>query len=433
MQEADRDAGSPPRDSRTQLANRDAFYQDMAPVISGSAPEELDLAMLVVDVDGVDFALQTFGPFHRDALVSDVAARLQAATADQATPYHIMQGRFALVRYGVDYVQATDEARAVVAAFQQAFQVNGAPYRLDVQAGISHFPHHADTLSEWVRTGVFAAHQARINRSGFAIYDRQWDQRERERFRLMVDLNDALDSRGQIQLAYQPKIDLETGRCTGIEALCRWHHPEKGLVPPGHFLPFVEQSDLLMPLTETTVSEGLYSLARWQQRGFTGNLALNLSPTLFRHADLKERLQAHFHYADVDPAHVHFEVTETGIMEEPNKGIHTLSEIRSWGCPVSVDDFGTGHSSLAYLADLPVDALKIDKHFVQGLDQPWGEAIVGAAVTLAQKLGLRTIAEGIETEEQLNKCRELGCDTGQGFYTARPMFIDNFEQWAGLD
>jgi predicted signal transduction protein with EAL and GGDEF domain len=432
MPETDREAGDTPRDSRTQLANRDAFYRDMSPLIRGTAPEELDMAMLVVDVDGVDFALQTFGPFHRDTLVGDVAARLKAATAGHAIPYHIMQGRFALVRHGINYLQATEEARAVVAAFQEAFEVNGAPYRLAVQTGISHFPNHADTLSEWVRTAVFAAHQARVNRSGYAVYDRQWDQRERERFRLMVDLGGALASQQQIQLAYQPKIDLRSGECTGAEALCRWQHPQQGLVPPGHFLPFVEQSDLLLPLTEATVAEGLGSLSRWRQCGFDGDLALNLSPSLFRHPDLKERLLAHFHYQNVDPANVDFEVTETGIMEEPNKGIHTLSEIRNWGCPISVDDFGTGHSSLAYLADLPVDALKIDKHFVQGLAQPWGEAIVGAAVTLAQKLGLHTIAEGIETKEQLQKCRELGCDIGQGFYTARPMFRADFEQWLGL-
>ncbi|HKJ88094.1 MAG TPA: EAL domain-containing protein, partial [Gammaproteobacteria bacterium] len=270
-------------------------------------------------------------------------------------------------------------------------------------------------------------------RSGYAIFDGTWDQQERERFRLMVDLGEALHAGGQIQVAYQPKLELGTGRCTGVEALCRWNHPEEGFIPPGHFLPFVEHTSLLLPLTEAVVANSLADLASWQDRGFDGDLAINLSPTLFRDPDFKERLLDQFRYANLDPGQVHFEVTETGIMEEPNQGIHTLSEIRGWGCKVAVDDFGTGHSSLAYLADLPVDSLKIDKHFVQGLAHPWGEAIVGASVTLARKLGLDTIAEGIEEEGQLRKCRELGCDCGQGFYLGRPMFRKDFEHWLGLE
>jgi len=421
------------RDSRTCLANRDSFYRDVTPLLEQASSEDLSLVLLVVDIDGVDFALRTFGPFDRDALVRDVANHLREATSAKTTPYHIMQGRFALVLTEVSYRQATREARAVVETLSDSFQVCGSPYRLDVHVGIGHFPNHADTLNELVRTAVFATHQARVNRSGYAIFDREWDQQERERFGLMVDLGQALDAGNQLQLAYQPKVDLRSGQCTGVEALCRWNHPDKGYIPPAHFLPYVEQSSLIMPLTEAVLAEGLAKVASWQDRGFDGDLAVNLSPVLFRDPDLKERLREHFRFSNLDPGKVQFEVTEGGIMEEPNQGIHTLSQIRNWGCQVAVDDFGTGHSSLAYLADLPVDSLKIDKHFVHGLTQPWGEAIVGASVTLAHKLGLGTIAEGIEEKDQLQKCRELGCDHAQGFYTGRPMFARDFEQWLGLD
>ena len=189
------------RDSRTHLANRDTFYRDMGPLLSDHDPDELDLVLLVLDVDGIDFALQTFGPFHRDTLVRDVAERLGEGASGKATPYHIMQGRFALVLSGVSYRQATRTARSVVEAFRQSFQVNGAPYRLEVQVGLSHYPNHADSLSEWVRTAVFATHQARVKRCGYAVYDQDWDRRERERFRLMVDLGEALDAGGQMRLA----------------------------------------------------------------------------------------------------------------------------------------------------------------------------------------------------------------------------------------
>jgi EAL domain-containing protein (putative c-di-GMP-specific phosphodiesterase class I) len=405
----------------------------VAPLLERSCQTDLSLVLLVVDVDGIDFALRTFGPFDRDALIRDIGQHLQEATSGNATPYHIMQGRFALVMTDVSYRRATQEARAVVETLNESFEVCGSPYRLDAHVGIGHYPNHATTVNELVRTAVFATHQARVNRSGYAIFDQEWDRREQERFGLMVDLGQALDTRDQLQLAFQPKLDLRSGHCKGVEALCRWNHPRKGFIPPGHFLPYVEQSNLIMPLTEAVMAEGLAKLAGWHDRGFEGDLAINLSPVLFRDPDLKERLREHFRFSNLDPAKVQFEVTESGIMEEPNQSIHTLTQIRTWGCQVAVDDFGTGHSSLAYLADLPVDSLKIDKHFVQGLAQPWGEAIVGASVTLAQKLGLGTIAEGIEEKEQLQKCRELGCDQAQGFYTGRPMFARDFEQWLGLD
>lgn len=188
-------------------------------------------------------------------------------------------------------------------------------------------------------------------------------------------------------------------------------------------------SSFMMPLTEATLGEGLNDLAVWRDQGFEGKLAINLSPTLFRQADLIERLLEQFRYFNMSPSCVDLEVTESGIMEQPNKAVNMLTAIRDQGCRVSVDDFGTGHSSLAYLADLPIDTIKIDKYFVQNLYRPWGEAIVGAAATLADKLGLTTVAEGIEEESQYRKRRELGITQGQGFYIGHPMFKHDFHEW----
>jgi EAL domain-containing protein (putative c-di-GMP-specific phosphodiesterase class I) len=156
---------------------------------------------------------------------------------------------------------------------------------------------------------------------------------------------------------------------------------------------------------------------------------MKLSPVLFREPDFLERLLEHTRFFDTGLEQVHFEVTETGIMDQPNRASNTLNQIRERGSRVAVDDFGTGHSSLAYLADLPVDEIKIDKLFVQNIDRPWGEAIVGAAAALAGKLGMTTVAEGIETREQYDSCRDLGVTVGQGFLMARPMFHQQFQQW----
>jgi len=303
---------------------------------------------------------------------------------------------------------------------------------MDAHVGISNYPNHADSISELVRTSVFACHQARKLHTDIATFDSELDEQERHRFRLMLDLERALQNNGEVQLAYQPQVHLSSGECVGAEGLCRWHHPMLGMIPPMHFLPFVEQTSLMMPFTEATLSAGLGELAIWQKQGFEGSVAINLSPALFRRPDLLDRLLDHFRFSNVSLESVHFEVTETGIIEQPNRAINTLTELRNRGSRISVDDFGTGHSSLAYLADLPINTIKIDKHFIQNLSKPWGEAIVGAATTLGQKLGLTTVAEGIETESDYQRCRELGVNIGQGYYIGRPMPREDFQRWLGF-
>jgi len=421
------------KDTRSLLPDRDSFYHDVAPMLGekrGEADGACDsLVLLVIDVEGLDFVLRTFGPAERDSVVRQLSERMQEIAVPRVESYHITQARFAMVLPECSYRQATRQAEALVRILDGPFDVSGVDYQLRAHVGISHYPNHARSLAELVRTGVFACYRARADGKTYGTFDRDVDNEERERFRLMLDLGHALEDRDQIRLAYQPQIDFETGRCVGVEGLCRWHHPRLGLVPPGRFLPFVEQTYLMMPLTEVTIDLGLADLTAWRAAGFEGTLAVNLSPSLFRHPELLHRLVDYFRFSETPPETVHFEVTESGIIDEPNRAINTLGEIRRLGSSVAVDDFGTGQSSLAYLADLPIDIIKIDKYFVQNLAKPWGEAIVHAAATLGNKLGLTTVAEGIEDEAAYLKCRELGVTLGQGFYLGPPMFNAELRSW----
>jgi len=413
-------------DSRTRLPDIDSFYQDVQPVIDAG---DLPLVLLVADIEGLDFILRTFGPLERDKVMRELGERVQAAVSDDAAIYSINQYRFAVVLPENHYGQSVKQAQALASGFQQPFSISGIRYHLQWYVGISHYPNHGRTLGELVRTGVFACYQAKQSENRIATFDQSMDEEERRRFRLILDLEKALENDEEIQLAYQPQIELSSGQCVGAEGLCRWRHPVAGLIPPGHFLPFVEQSPLMMPLTEATLGSGLRDKTAWRALDFDGHIALNLSPTVFRRTDMLERLQEHFRFSNLSMADVHFEVTETGIMDQPNRAINTLSEMRNQGCKIAIDDFGTGHSSLAYLGDLPIDIIKIDKHFVQNLDKPWGRAIVSAAVTLAEKLGLETVAEGIETELHYEQCRDLGVRVGQGFYMAKPLLREEFNAW----
>jgi EAL domain-containing protein (putative c-di-GMP-specific phosphodiesterase class I) len=177
----------------------------------------------------------------------------------------------------------------------------------------------------------------------------------------------------------------------------------------------------MLPLTEATLGIGMQTLKHLASKGFTGSVAVNLSTSLFRNPDLLEKVEDIMRYHNINPERLHLEITETGIMEHPNRASNVLQEFRNWGCKISVDDFGTGHSSLAYLADLPIDIIKIDKHFIQNLSRPGNEAIVSATAMLAGKLGLASVAEGIEEKAQFDKCRELGVTYGQGYYIAHPL------------
>lgn len=418
------------RDSRTLLPDRDSFYRDIQPLLGDAGTQAL--VLLVIDIEGVDFILRTFGPRERDHLIGEVGQRIQQALTRDTTPYHITQERFALVLSEGTYRHATRCAQSLVDALRQPFDITGIAYYLDAHVGISHYPNHGDTINELVRTSVFACHQARESRTDYATFDRSLDEQERHRFRLMLDLERALQNGREIRLAYQPVVELNSGRCVGVEGLCRWHHPRFGDMSPAHFLPFVEQTALMMPLTEATLGLGMNDLAAWSARGFDGDLTINLSPALFRRSDLLDRLLEHFRFHNTAVERLGLEITETGIMEQPNRAINTLGEIRDRGCRIAVDDFGTGHSSLAYLADLPIDVIKIDMYFVQNLERPWGEAIVSAAATLGHKLGLTTVAEGIEQQAQYHKCRELSVTLGQGYYIGHPMFREELDQWLNM-
>lgn len=412
-------------DSASRLPASKDFYQVVQYLLSREQP----LALLTLEIEEPDFVLRTFGPRKRNEVIDEAGRRIKRTAGEHNLAFHISQGRFSLTLINKSWDQTVAMATSLCDTFKQPFDIDGVSYQMVARIGISHYPRHAADVDELVRTSYFACHLARAGRQEIATYDQQLDVRERERFSLMVDLEKALLLHSGIEMVYQPVVELENGQCTGMEGLCRWRHAELGNIMPADFLPYVEQTSLMLPLTEATLSIGLEQHAKWQEGGFSGALAINLSPSVFKHPDLLQRLREHIRFAKVDPASVHFEITETGIMEEPEKSFEVLQAIREWGCRIALDDFGIGHSSLAYLADLPIDIIKIDKHFVQNVSESWGEAIVEASVVLARKLGLTTVAEGIETEEQYEKCRDLGVDLGQGFHFGRPMGRNEFGKW----
>ncbi len=414
------------KDSRTDLPDRDSFYEDADRFFADGATTATPLVLLCIDVGGVDLILRTFGPFDRDALLREIGRRIREAVPETTDLYHITQARFALPLRRLSYRQARQTAKRIIEALSEPFYVRSIPHHVRPYIGIGCAPNHAGDISELVRASVAACEQARGNpRLDYAIFDPDRDAHERARFHLMADLGRAMEEGDQLHMAYQPHIDLRTGCCVGAEVLCRWNHPTRGWIPPATFVPFVEHTTLMMPFTELTLAKGLADLPDVCD----GFLAVNLSPVLFRNPSLRDRVMDKLRFFNVPGHRLCLEVTETGIVDEPARAVETLEGLRARNIAIAVDDFGTGHSSLADLANLPVDRIKIDRYFVQNLDKRWAEAIVGASATLAATLGMTTVAEGIEDAAQLRRCRELGVDIGQGFYLARPMFKSDFKAW----
>ena len=296
--------------------------------------------------------------------------------------------------------------------------------RIDVGAsiGVSLFPDHGDSPSELLRASDIAMYAAKANGGGeHSLYEQGAHIDDRTRLALVGGFTDALDS-GEIEVHYQPRFDVLSGRLTGVEALVRWRHPQLGLLPPGAFLPGIERSALIFTLTEHVLSTALHDTARWLVSRPDLSVAVNLSTRLLHSADLPTTVRDALARAGVPPQRLELEVTETMIMAHPGRALELLGQLDDSGVRIAVDDFGVGHASLAYLTDLPVSILKIDRSFIERMKHSDRHAAVVAAILdLADHLGMVSVAEGIEDEETLQQLSALGCDEAQGYLLARPM------------
>jgi len=275
-------------DNLTGLPERDQFYRDVEALLADKAGGSAFL--VVIDVYGVDFILRMFGPADRNAMVEEVAARIRQDAGKSCYVYHITQGRFAVLAINNNLSSVRKLTERLNHSINEPCEVSGIPYYLNSCIGVARYPHHANSIEGLVRCAVFSSHLARENNLSFYVYDKKLDEQERSKFLLLKDLEKALEETGQINAHYQPQVDMQSGRCLGVEALCRWTHPEKGYIAPVDFLPYVEKTPLIMPLTEAMLSMSIADSRSWEAIGFTGYLGINLSPALFRDNDLVKNL-----------------------------------------------------------------------------------------------------------------------------------------------
>jgi diguanylate cyclase (GGDEF)-like protein/PAS domain S-box-containing protein len=420
---ADRREHDALHDPLTGLANRRNLFTSLDHAIVRARANGERLALLLIDLDRFKELNDTLGHHVGDELLRDIRPRLLGADCEVDLLARLGGDEFAvLLPASGSCSHAAEAAGRIRAAIERPFLYEGMTLLLEASVGIAIYPDHADDAESLVRRADIAMYSAKRNRTGLAFYEHGGDEHSRDRLALLGELPQAIAD-GQLVLHYQPKIDLADGRICGVEALVRWNHPDRGLLYPAAFLSAVEQTGLMRPLTLRIVEDSLQQCARWRRAGIHFPVAVNLSAANLLDAGLPQDVERLLEHTGLTASSLQFEITERIMAADPVRIATVLGDLRNQGISLSLDDFGTGSSSLSYLRQLPVQELKIDKSFVRAAadGSKRDAAVVNTIVRLAHDLGLRSVAEGIETADDRARLTASGCDHGQGYGLAPPM------------
>ncbi len=417
-------------DALTRLPNRALCDDRLDQSIASAERSHTNVAVLLMDLDHFKYVNDTLGHPIGDLILCAVTARLEEVLKRRTDTIARLGGdEFAIVLPGDDAVAAESVAKAVLHALEMPMIPEG--HRLDVRAsiGIAIFPEHGRERSVLLRHADVAMYAAKRNKLGYAVWNDNYDEYSRERLMLVNDLRQAVDH-GELRLVYQPKVALNGLGEHHAEALVRWQHPVRGLVAPSEFIPFAEQTGYIRAVTQWVLANVIAQCADWRRDGLPMNVSINISAHDLMDAELPDRFGELLERHGCSAEWISFEITESAILDDPDRGIKSLERLSAFGCRLAIDDYGTGYSSLAYLRRLPVHELKLDKSLVAGMMGDTSDAlIVRSTIELAHKLGLSVVAEGVEDEATLEGLRKLGCDVIQGFLLSHPLEATELVAW----
>jgi diguanylate cyclase (GGDEF)-like protein/PAS domain S-box-containing protein len=421
-------------DTLTGLPNRLLFADRLSQGIRRAHRRGTKLAVLFVDLDRFKHINDSFDHNYGDEVLRSVAKRLRTIFREDDTLARMGSDEFAIIL--TELKQDSDAAlvaRKILGLFAESFKVQGHRLFLGACIGLSLYPEHGDSVDELVRNADAALHRAKEEgRNTYQYYSQDLTAKAFERILLEASLHQAV-VHGELILHYQPQLDLASGEVCGVEALVRWQHPEMGLVSPARFIPLAEESGSILGIGEWVLYEATRQMQRWQTAGLMAESAIvsvNLSVKQFDQDDMIEMVHAALEDSSLSPGSLELEITESIMLQAPELAARRLARLRKLGARIAVDDFGTGYSSLSYLRSLPLTKLKVDQSFVSDLPHdPNDVAIAKAVIGLARSLSLEVLAEGIETDEQLNFLIREGCHTGQGYLFSRPLDANALEQY----
>jgi diguanylate cyclase (GGDEF)-like protein len=400
------------------------FAQRLEHALSQAARYGRRLAVLFIDLDRFKVINDTLGHDVGDALLREVARRLTESLRASDTVARLGGDEFVVLLEELsDPMYVTAVAHKLIAALAQPVALGGGEYHVTASIGASAYPDDSADAQALLKNADIAMYRSKeLGRNTFQFYSAQLNLHTVERLTLESGLRRALE-RGELRLYYQPQVELRSGRITGVEALVRWQHPEHGLLPPASFIGIAEETGLIVPIGNWVLQAACAAHRAWRSQGLPPvRISVNLSARQFLHDDLVRDIRSLIGENGFLPGRLELEITESMVMRDPDRVVALLHELRQIGVRVSIDDFGTGHSSLAYLKRFPVDSLKIDRSFVAGVPDDLGDvAITHAIIDMSHNLGMKVIAEGVETRLQRDFLAAQSCDEYQGYFFSMPL------------
>jgi len=417
-------------DALTGLPNRRFFTERTDAALAEAAATGGDVSMLMLDLDRFKEVNDTLGHQYGDELLRQVAARTAAAVRTTDTVARLSGDEFAVLLPSATAAAAEALAQRLLTSLHRSFSLGDVTVDVEASVGIATAPEHADSGEALLRCADIAMYAAKDAKVGALMYRPAMHAEDGSRLLILGDLRRALDTTDQLTVHYQPKIRLTDGGVSGVEGLIRWQHPLRGNVPPNEFIPVAETTGLITRLTLYVLRMAVAQGRAWLDAGLATPIAVNLSPRCLLDQNLVTQVTDVLAEYALPAELLRLEVTESAVMANPALAIDSLTELHRLGLGLSIDDYGTGYSSMAYLKRLPVDELKVDRTFVRDVDTDREDvALVRGAIELGHSLGMSVVAEGVESAGHATTLRGLGCDVAQGYHYARPMPAADLTDW----
>jgi len=417
-------------DPLTDLPNRALLFERLENAIDNARRNNTITALLLMDLDRFKEVNDTFGHHFGDTLLKQIAFRLRNLLSPNDTLSRLGGDEFGwFLTRASDAGDVASVARRVLDSLQEPFVIDGHLLEVSASIGIALYPSHgtdARMLTQRADVAMYAAKEANV---GYAFHNQEHESHTPEQLALIVEMRGAME-RDELELYYQPKLHMNSGLMTRAEVLIRWNHPKRGLLAPGAFIPIAERTGLIKPMTDWIIDRMLKQCREWHDAGAPVHVAVNISAKSLQEQLLPVKFQAALDKWSIDARFVKVEITESSIMADPAHALAITSMLQSMGVRLSLDDFGTGFSSLTNLRQLPIDELKIDKSFVMGMTASEADTtIVRTMVDLSHNLGKQVCAEGVEDEITFRRLGEMGCDLAQGYWISRPLPAGDFLAW----
>lgn len=416
-------------DSLTGLPNRTLLFDRLTHTLEEAHRHGNPVGLFVLDLDRFKEVNDTLGHHSGDLLLQTVGKRISELLRRSDTIARLGGDEFAILLPFTPMSRARRCAEKIIDCLETPIPTSGVDLDIDVSIGIAMYPDHGTDAETLLQHADVAMYKAKEHNLGYAIYEPREDRHSVRRLTLMAELRAAIEKH-HLELHYQPKLCLKTRQVVGVEALVRWNHPEYGYVPPDEFIPITEQSGLIFPLTDWVLCEALRQCDLWRKAGLHLHVAVNLSTCSLQDALCASKIAKLFSGRLLAADQLVLEITESAMMTDVNRAMDVVTALDAIGVSLSIDDFGTGFSSLSHLKRLPVDELKIDRSFVQDMERDESDAIlIRSIIDLAHNMGLRVVAEGVESAGAIAMLDRLGCDIVQGYHISRPLPARDFEHW----